>query len=125
MLAASKGKLQMALRNGEDKAEAHVAAVDDKIFDEFQATKGADKEESEKTEKKPAEKELKQFLQAAAPAPSQPDPNEEVWAIEIFEGDTKRVETIKRPTLKGGGTTSPVSQPVKQSPTDKPAAGAA
>jgi pilus assembly protein CpaB len=129
MLAASKGKLQMALRNGEDKAEVHVAAVDDKIFDELQATKGADNDDADKkpgeVEKKPVEKELKQFLQAAAPTPGQPDAGFEVWAIEIFEGETKRVETIKRPTLKGGGTTAPVSEPVKQSPTDKPAAGAA
>jgi pilus assembly protein CpaB len=121
MLAANKGKLQMALRNGEDKAEAHVAAVDDKIFDEMQATKGADKDDLEK----PAEKELKQFLQAATPAVSQPDAGEEVWAIEIFEGEKKRVETIRMPTLKGGATTSPVSPPTKKSPTDKPAAGAA
>ena len=125
MLAASKGKLQMALRNGEDKAEVHVAPVDDKIFDELQASTGKDKDDFEKkpveTEKKATE--LKQFLQAAAPVTGSPD--EEVWAIEIFEGETKRVETIKRPTLKGGGATSPVTQPVKQSPTDKPAAGAA
>jgi pilus assembly protein CpaB len=129
MLAANKGKLQMALRNGEDKAEVHVAAVDDKIFDEMQATKGADKEDLDKkpadSGKKPAEKELKQFLQAASPAPSQPGAGEEVWAIEIFEGETKRVETIKRPTLKGGATASPVSEPAKPSPTDKPAAAAA
>jgi hypothetical protein len=44
-----------------------------------------------------------------------------VWAIEIFEGDTKRVETIKRPILKGGATAPPVTEPGAQSPTDKPA----
>src|SRR5262245_2799893 len=32
MLAASKGKLQMALRNSEDKSDAQVAAIDDRIF---------------------------------------------------------------------------------------------
>src|SRR5262245_41197896 len=96
MLAASKGKLQMALRNGEDKEHAQVPTVDDRIFDEIASSKGADKDELSKKpedEKKAKEAEVKQFLQAASPAA-----DEEVWAIEIFEGDTKRVETIKRPT---------------------------
>jgi hypothetical protein len=48
-----------------------------------------------------------------------------VWAIEIYEGETKRIEIIKRPTLKGGATVSPVSEPATQSPTDKPVVGAA
>jgi pilus assembly protein CpaB len=122
MLAANKGKLQMALRNGEDKSSPHVAAVDDKIFDEIAASKGAEKEDLTKQptdgDKKKNE-ELKQFLQASAPPA---DAGEEVWAIEIFEGDAKRVETIKRPTLKGGAPAAPVSEPGKPSPTDKPAA---
>jgi pilus assembly protein CpaB len=119
MLAANKGKLQMALRNGEDKSSPHVAAVDDKIFDEIAASKGTEKEDPTKQptdgDKKKTE-ELKQFLQASAPG-AKADADEEVWAIEIFEGDTKRVETIKRPTLKGGAPAAPG----KPSPTDKPA----
>jgi len=124
MLAASKGKLQMALRNGEDREHAQVATVDDRIFDEIASSKGVDKDELSKKpgdeEKKAKEADVKQFLQAASPAA-----DEEVWAIEIFEGDTKRVETIKRPTLKGGATSPPVSEPALPSPTDKPAVGAA
>src|SRR5262249_26901423 len=115
MLASSKGKLQMALRNGEDKETVDVAPVDDKVFDELQTSKGADREEPDlkpvDDAKKPSDKELKMFLQAAAPAPSQPEAGVEVWAIEIFEGETKRVETIKRPTLKGGATAAPASEP--------------
>jgi pilus assembly protein CpaB len=129
MLASNKGKLQMALRNGEDKESGKVAPVDDKIFEELASSKGADKEDPDKkpveAAKKPVEKEFNKFLQAANPATSQPDEGMEVWAIEIFEGDTKRVETIKRPTLKGGATTAPVSEPAQQPPTDKPVVGAA
>src|SRR4029453_7530082 len=66
MLASSKGKLQMALRNGEDKEHAQVATVDDRIFDEIASSKGVDKEEV--PEKKAKEAEVKQFLQAASPA---------------------------------------------------------
>jgi pilus assembly protein CpaB len=127
MLASSKGKLQMALRNGEDKDQAQVPTVDDGIFDELQATKGADNDEVSKKAaeeaKKQREVEVKQFLQAAAaPAPAA---DEEEWVIEIFEGETRRVETIKRPTLKGGATSEPVSEPAQGSPTDKPASTAA
>src|SRR5262249_58431997 len=86
MLASNKGKLQMALRNGEDKSSPHVAAVDDKIFDEIAASKGAEKEDLTKQptdgDKKKNE-ELKQFLQASAPPVA--DAGEEVWAIEIFD----------------------------------------
>ena len=77
MLASSKGKLQMALRNSEDKDQAKVAAVDDKIFDELQATKGPEKEEPATeaggTPKRSPEPDFKQFLQAASPAPSRAD----------------------------------------------------
>lgn len=127
MLASSKGKLQMALRNGEDKEHAQVATVDDRIFDESQSSMGTDKADEPKKaveEKKVREAEFKQFLQAANPA-GQSAAEEEVWAIEIFEGDTKRVETIKRPTLKGGATAAPVSEPAATAPIDKPVAGAA
>ncbi len=126
MLAANKGKLQMALRNSEDKDEAKVATIDDQIFEESQASKGAE------TEQKPAEEPKKEpapdftkFLQAAAPTPSEPELTEEVWAIEIFEGDTRRVETIKLPIPKGGTTKPPASEPAAQSPTETPAAEAA
>src|SRR5579863_7494342 len=130
MLASSKGKLQMALRNGEDKEHAQVAAVDDHIFDEIQSTKGVETDDlpakSPQEEKKAREAEFKQFLQAAGPArPAAAATDEEVWAIEIFEGVTRRVETIKRPTLKGGATTTPASEPGEKSPSDTPALGAA
>ena len=122
MLAANKGKLQMALRNSEDKDEAKVATVDDQIFDEIMASKGAEKEAkpAEEPKKEPAP-DLSKFLQAAAP-PSEPE--EEVWAIEIFEGDSRRVETIKMPAPKGGTTKPQAAEPEGQSPTEKPAAQA-
>jgi pilus assembly protein CpaB len=126
MLASNKGKLQMALRNSEDKEHAKAVAVDDHIFDEIQSTKGA---ETEEPGRKPVEVVKKapepEFKAAASPAPAPNAPSEEVWAIEIYEGETKRVEIIKRPTLKGGATVSPVSEPATQSPTDKPVVGAA
>lgn len=124
MLAANRGKLQMALRNGEDKVHADVAAVDDKIFDDLQATKGAENEDADKKPAEPAKKpepEFNKFLQAA----SQPEETEEVWAIEIFEGDTRRVETIKKPLPKGGATVAPGSKPEAPSPTVKPVIGKA
>jgi len=128
MLASNKGKLQMALRNSEDKDEAKVATVDDQIFDEFQATKGAEKEQKPDEEpKKESAPDLTKFLQAAAAAkpPSEPEPSEEVWAIEIFEGDTRRVETIKLPAPKGGTTKPRTNEPAEPSPTEKPAVEAA
>ncbi len=129
MLAANKGKLQMALRNSEDKDETQVAAVDDKFFDEFQAAKDPEKEEIEKSSvevRKPAPVEFNKFLATEAPATTQPPiESEEVWAIEIFEGNTKRVETIKKPTLKGGATVPPVVEPAAPSPNDQPAVNAA
>ena len=95
MLASSKGKLQMSLRNSEDRGEGNVAIVDDKIFDELATSMGLDKEEAKPKEpdppKKNPEPEFKQFLQAASPAPVKAEPTEEVWAIEIYEGDKKRV----------------------------------
>lgn len=96
MLASSKGKLQMALRNSADKDQMNVAAVDDKIFDDIQATSGVIDE----------------------PAPPQPpvaaepveaiavvEADDESWAIEIFEGETRRVETITLPVRKEGSAT--------------------
>jgi pilus assembly protein CpaB len=130
MLASSKGKLQMALRNMEDKDQAKAVAVDDNLFDELQATKGKENENAEPAPKpveeaKKPDPDFKKFLETASSAPGQTEATEEVWAIEIFEGDTKRVETIKRPILKGGATAPPVAEPAAQSPTDKPAVGAA
>ena len=125
MLAASKGKLQMSLRNSEDRGEAQVAAVDDKIFDELATSMGVEKEEAKpkaaEPPKKNPEPEFKQFLQAAGPAPVRAEPTEEVWAIEIYEGDKKRVETIKRPLPKRGETEPKISQPAAPQSSDKPA----
>jgi len=114
MLAASKGKLQMSLRNSEDRSEAQVAAVDDKIFDELASSMGVEKEEAKPKVTEPPKKpepDFKQFLQAAGPAPVRAEPTEEVWAIDIYEGDKKRVETIKRPLPKRGETEAKISQP--------------
>lgn len=125
MLAASKGKLQMSLRNSEDRGEAQVAAVDDKIFDELATSMGLEKEDLKPKAAEPAKKnpepEFKQFLQATGAAPARAEPTEEVWAIEIYEGDKKRVETIKRPLPKRGESEPNISQPAVPQPTEKPA----
>src|SRR5579872_592443 len=116
MLASSKGKLQMSLRNSEDRGDAQVAAVDDKIFDELPASTGLDKEEP----KPKPEPNLQQFVQAAAPEPAVAEATEEVWAIEIYEGATKRVETIKRTLPKRAETEPTISQPAVPQSTDEP-----
>jgi pilus assembly protein CpaB len=123
MLAATKGKLQMSLRNSEDRGEAQVAAVDDKIFDELATSMGLEKEEVKPKAAEPAKKapepEFKQFLQAGTPARA--EPTEEVWAIEIYEGDKKRVETIKRPLPKRSETEPTITPPAEPQSSDKPA----
>ena len=116
MLASSKGKLQMSLRNSEDRADAKVAAVDDKIFDELASSMGLEKEEP----KPKPEPDFKH--QAAGPVPTLAEPTEEVWNIYIYEGDTMRVETVKRRPLPKRAETEPTnSQPVVLPPTDKAA----
>lgn len=125
MLASSKGKLQMSLRNSEDHGETTSGIVDDKIFDELATSVGLEKEEAKPKEPEPPKKnpepEFKQFLQAASPAPVQAEPTEEVWAIDIYEGDKKRVEIIKRPLPKRSETETKLSQPALPQPTEKPA----
>lgn len=116
MLAANKGKLQMALRNSEDKDTANVATIDDRIFDEIQATKGAEHEEPDA---KPAASEPPPIVSAT---PVSAEPSEEVWAIEIFEGETKRLEIIKLPPPKGRATAPQVTEPAAQPPSGQPAA---
>ena len=125
MLASSKGKLQMSLRNSEDRADSKVAPVDDKIFDELQASMGLEKEDPKPKAAEPAKKqpepEFKQFLQAAAPETARAEPTYEVWAIEIYEGDKKRVEIIKRPLPKREDPEPKITQPAVQQATEKPA----
>jgi len=130
MLAANKGKLQMALRNGMDKDEANVSAIDDKIFEDFKAETG--KETTDETtqpvaNKKPETKNFKEFLQTdSAPDAAPEAPAEEEWAIEIFEGETRRVETIKVPRRSGGTTTNgPGAAPANKSSTEVPPVEAA
>jgi pilus assembly protein CpaB len=107
-LANSKGKLQMSLRNSEDKEEARVATVDDKVFDDLQTSQGTDREEPEPQKTV----EVKPVVQEVKPV----EPTEESWNITIFEGDKKRVETIKRPVQN-----PVVKEPQAALPADKPA----
>jgi pilus assembly protein CpaB len=125
MLAANKGKLQMALRNSSDKDQAEVAAVDDKIFDDLKATKG--EEDSDPAgiapEAKKGNTDFKKFMQSAPAA--QIEIADDVWAIEIFEGETRRVEQIKLPR-KGGAVTelpveTPAAAPTEEVPLAEPA----
>lgn len=106
-LANTKGKLQMSLRNSEDKNDAHVAVVDDKIFDDLLATKGAEKEEPEP--QKPPE--VKPVVQEP---PKPAEPADESWTITIFEGDKKREETIKLPLSKPRAEEPHAAQPAEQ-----------
>jgi len=122
MLAANKGKLQMALRNSADKDQANVATVDDKIFDEIKATSGP---EEPKEAKPPIAATPAPEPEPVAEAPAAP-PEEDVWAIKIFEGETSRVETIKVPGRKGGPTSGkPAEGPVDRPSSDKPLSEAA
>ncbi|MGQ0637405.1 MAG: Flp pilus assembly protein CpaB [Planctomycetaceae bacterium] len=112
MLAANKGKLQMALRNSSDKDQAKVAAVDDKIFDDLKATKG--EEDSDPAAPAPeapkkGSPDFKKFLQSAPAA--QVEVTDDVWAIEIFEGENRRVEQIKIPRKGDAVTEPPVETP--------------
>jgi pilus assembly protein CpaB len=97
MLASSKGKLQMALRNSADTEQANVSAIDDKIFDDAKASLGPE----DSSDTKPA---------ATPPAPVKEvvevpvEPEEDVWAIEIFEGETRRVENHQAPRSQTGGS---------------------
>lgn len=118
MLASSKGKLQMALRNSSDKEQVNASAIDDKIFDDVKATVGLE----EPAEPKPAVvKEPEPVAEVIVEEPA-----EESWAIEIFEGETRRVEIIKLPTSKGGSTTAkPAVAPTAPSSADGPAVEAA
>lgn len=130
MLAANKGKLQMALRNGTDKEEANVSAIDDKIFEDFKAEIGKEIPDETKqpvADKKPEAKNFKEFLQTdSAPEAAPEAPAEDEWAIEIFEGETRRVETIKIPRRSGGTTTNgPAAAPASKSSTDVPPVEAA
>ena len=124
MLAASKGKLQMSLRNSEDRDNAQVAAVDDKIFDELPTSIGLEKEELKPKAAEPLkpipEPNFKQFLAAGA-AVTPAEPTDEVWTIFIYEGDKKRAETIKRALPKRGETEPTISQPAVPQSTDQPA----
>ncbi|MBI3860504.1 MAG: Flp pilus assembly protein CpaB [Planctomycetia bacterium] len=109
-LANAKGKIQISLRNTEDKAEAHVSAVDDKIFDDLLATKGSDKEEFEP---KPVVEAKPVVQEPVKPA----DPTNESWTITIFEGDKKRDETIKLPISKSKAAEPAAAEPDAAQPT--------
>lgn len=130
MLASNKGKLQMALRNGADKDEANISAIDDKIFEDFKAEVGKETVDDTKqpvASKQPETKNFKEFLQTdSAPEAAPAAPAEDEWAIEIFEGETRRVETIKIPRRSGGTTTNgPAAAPANKSSTDVPPVEAA
>lgn len=97
MLASNRGKLQMALRNSSDKDQSKAVAVDDKMFDDMNTGKGKEPETTPAApppEPKKVNPDFKKFVESAAP---KAEPVEEEWAIEIFEGENRRVEKIKLP----------------------------
>ena len=134
--AGQKGNLQLVLRGSSDSVEAEMTDIDDESFEGMDSEKGVDQPTEEPTkpavvaapapEVEPSEpqKDLQAFLDAPPPPPApapapaplpEPEPvvaPREIWSIEIFDGETKRVETmelipeptkIDEATVQGGG----------------------
>lgn len=106
-LARSMGELQMALRNVDDKDDGKVAIVDTQIFDELKTLSGDKTDKAKEPPKtaeadKPKQSEFKSFLnnQPQVETPTAPPPPD-VWVMEIFEGETRRLEEIRLPGPDG------------------------
>lgn len=131
----SKGTLQMALRNPEDRNEVSAGTVDDSSTEDPDVAKlaanAAEKEapapetkNEEKTEPKPET--FKTFLNAeATPQAPAAEPTKKYWDIKIYEGETLRVEKVELPDEQPAAEArSPL--PAQEKPVnDKPVATAA
>lgn len=113
--AGQKGTLQLVLRGASDSADIEMTDIDDESFEGLDAEKGVDQVAEEAPKPAPApevtapepQKDLQAFLNTPpppptpAPAPLPPQEPEvvvaprEIWSIEIYDGDTKRVETME------------------------------
>jgi pilus assembly protein CpaB len=125
MLAKEKGKLQLALRSAEDKESVQIAAIDEKFLEDGKATMG--REGIVEEEKKPAE-DFTKFLETVVSAPPVAKEVGKEWAIEIYEGDHRRVEVVRigkpagqfEPAIhnRGGARQAPaqVPMPVRKAP---------
>lgn len=142
-LASKLGTLQTALRNPNDRESIAAAGLDDDSFEGEQTSKGQENEsdaltsqrskEDAREQEKPGS--FKDYLKTkdANTDPAQPkDSNtptaelpKNIWVIEIYEGQTKRVEQIELPGAPGDGSIVPAVPQPAQVPNSKPTATAA
>ena len=136
--ASQRGQIHLALRSTTDNSDVKTDDVDDSTFEGLEADKVVQAEKN--VEPEPAveepqdQQQLKQFLQATPPAtstavevPKEPAAQiakHEMWSIHIYEGDTRRTETLELVTPRTGKdaeethrSTSPKEQPSR---TDSP-----
>ncbi len=115
MTAVSRGTLQMALRHLDDKDQVNASAVDDALFEEAPVGMGVDRTPEPPPVQPPPK--IEPVVDAV------PEPAKEVWIMEIFEGESRRVEEIE---LNGGsGPASKAARPQSLPAADQPAAPSA
>jgi pilus assembly protein CpaB len=111
--AGQKGTLQLVLRGASDIVDVEMAHIDDESFEGLESEKGTEQAAEEPAKPAPApevtapepQKDLQAFLNAPPPPPAPapaplPEPEvvvapREIWSIEIYDGETKRVETME------------------------------
>jgi pilus assembly protein CpaB len=97
------GELHMALRNAEDDGKGKDRVLDSRMFEDLKALTGVEKDPPKEVVKaaepdKPKSTDFKAFLNKQEPASlPAPPPPPEVWVMEIYEGETLRLEEIKLP----------------------------
>ena len=102
MLAKSKGELQMSLRNPDDKEAGKTVTMDEAIFEGSEASQGIDvpDEGGPKMAQSTEGKNFNEFLKKSA-VTEEPaevaEPTKKFWTIDIYEGETKRVEKVELP----------------------------
>ncbi len=119
MLAQNKGELTLALRRGDDSEATNSVAIDDSFLEDGETSHGADNpvdptaEPVEETTRKTASQgdsgDVRSFLNQNAEPPAKTaeptttqvaavtEPELPTWKIEIFAGDTRRVEEVELP----------------------------
>lgn len=115
------GEMHMALRNPDDDTKGKDRVLDSRMFEDLKALKGVEKEMSKEVAKaeepdKSKSADFKNFLKSQEPEPT-PEPIDTVWIMEIYEGETRRLEEIRLP-----GPDGRVAAPAKTSLPVKPAA---
>jgi pilus assembly protein CpaB len=90
MLAESKGKIHLALRNEKDTATADAAAVDDEFFEDTAASMGAE----DKTEPHDPFADAAQDIHAAIQQEQEVQEKGPSWQVQIFAGADQVLEEI-------------------------------